>query len=120
MELVPDHPIFIGFKLDSSLRRQLDALSGPDRRYVSTEDPTFLMICRRGEDAYVGKLIEDRLTTDRVEDVRRNVLSIMRRLCPEVRLPSVLEILPAAPDRAAADEAATMPPGPARPSGPAW
>jgi len=27
------------------------------------------------------------------------VLSIMRRLCPEVRLPNVLEILPATADR---------------------
>ena len=37
---------------------------------------------------------EDGLTTDRVEDVKRNVLSIVRRLCPDVRLPSVMEILP--------------------------
>jgi len=82
LELAPTAPIFIGFKLDSSLRRQVESLSGPDRRYVSADDPTFLMLCRRGEDVWVGKLVQDRLTTDRVEDVRRNVLSIMRRLCP--------------------------------------
>jgi hypothetical protein len=87
-------PIFIGFKLDGSLRRQLEALSGPDRRYVSPDDTTFLMICKKGSESYVGKLVEDGLTTDRVEDVKRNVLSIMRRLCPDVRLPDVLEILP--------------------------
>ena len=112
------HPLFIGFKLDSSLRRQLEALSGPDRRYVSLDDATFLMICRLGEDHYVGKLIEDRLTTDRVEDVRRNVLSIMRRLCPDVRLPSVLEIWPAG---SAGQEPEVGPRGGAgAPSGPAW
>ena len=113
------HPLFIGFKLDSSLRRQLEALSGPDRRYVSVDDATFLMVCRLGEDHYVGKLIEDRLTTDRVEDVRRNVLSIMRRLCPDVRLPNVLEILPAPTGSGAPDPGPRGAGGPGR-SGPAW
>jgi hypothetical protein len=94
VKLSSKQPIFIGFKLDGSLRRQLEALSGSERRYVSLDDTTFLMMCKKGTDAYVGKLVEDGLTTDRVEDVKRNVLSIMRRLCPDVRLPNVLEILP--------------------------
>ena len=118
MELAPDRPIFVGFKLDSSLRRQLESVSGPDRRYLSAEDPQFLMLCRRGEDVWVGKLIQDRLTTDRVEDVRRNVLSIMRRLCPEVRLPAVLEIVPASENQKAAEEPG--PPFTPPISGPAW
>ena len=118
MELSPQ-PLFVGFKLDSSLRRQLEALSGPDRRYVSVDDSTFLMICRHGDDHYVGKLIEDRLTTDRVEDVRRNVLSIMRRLCPDVRLPNVLEIWPASAANEAPEPAPRGVAG-SPPSGPAW
>ena len=93
MKLSTD-PLFVGFQLDGSLRRQLEALTGPDKRYVSADDSTFLMMCRKGDDVYVGKLIEDGLTTDRVDDVRRNVLSIMRRLCPETRLPTTLEIWP--------------------------
>lgn len=97
MELSSQTAIFIGFKLDGSLRRQLEALSGPDKRYVSADDSTFLMRCKKGEDVYVGKIVEDGLTTDRVEDVRRNVLSIMRRLCPDVRLPNVLGIWAALP-----------------------
>lgn len=94
MQLSGVQPIFVGFKLDGSLRRQLEALTGPDRRYVSPDDTTFLIMGKKGTDVYVGKLIHDGLSTDRVEDVKRNVLSIMRRLCPDVRLPSVLEILP--------------------------
>jgi hypothetical protein len=92
MELSGDRAIFIGFKLDSGLRRQLESLSGPDKRYVSGEDATFLSLCRRGEDVYVGKVVVDGLTTSRVDDVRRNVLSIMRRLCPESRFPQDLEL----------------------------
>jgi hypothetical protein len=86
-------PLFVGFKLDGQLRRQLESISGTDRRYVSTDDSTFLRICRLGEDDYIGKVVHDRLTTDRVNDVRRNVLSILRRLCPESRFPEHMDIL---------------------------
>lgn len=92
MELSDNRPLFIGFKLDGGLRHQLQTLSGPDRQYVSEETDSFLRLCRRGNDTYVGKVVEDVLTTDRVDDVRRNVLSIVGRLCPDVRLPAVLEI----------------------------
>jgi len=92
VELSDRHPVFIGFKLDGSLRRQLESLSGPDRRYISTDESDFLRICSHAGDLFVGKVIEDRMTTDRVEDVRRNVLSILMRLCPDTRLPEVMEI----------------------------
>jgi hypothetical protein len=90
-------PLFVGLKLDGSLRRRLESLTGPDRRYIFDESLEFLTICRLGEDYYVGKIVTDRLTTDRVEDVRRNVLSILQRLCPETRFPPHLEIFPCEP-----------------------
>ena len=93
LDLAGHQPIFIGFKMDSSLSRELDALTGPDKQYVSTDDSTFLRICRLGDKRYVGKLIHGRLTTDRVDDIRRNIFSILNRLCPEIRLPQLLEIL---------------------------
>ena len=93
MELSERNKLFIGLKLDTGLRRQLEAVTGPDRRYVSGEDPAFLRIVNLGDHLYVGKVIDDRLTTDRVDDVRRNVVSILRRLCPETRIPEKLEIL---------------------------
>lgn len=93
LELLDDRPIFIGFKVSGSLKRQLESLSGPDKKYLSEEDSTYLRICWMGEDLFVGKLIHERLTTDRVDDIRRNVLSILRGLVPEVRLPNDLEIL---------------------------
>lgn len=93
MELSDRNKLFIGLKLDTGLRRQLEGVTGPDRRYVSGEDPAFLRIISLGDDLYVGKVIEDRLTTDRVDDVRRNVVSILHRLCPETRIPEKLVIL---------------------------
>ena len=103
MQLSDRHPIFIGFKPDGSLRRQLESLSGPDKKYVSADESTFLILCRLGEDVFVGKVIEEPLTTDRVDDVRRNVLSILRRLCPDTRLPEQMRILSGLPADAIED-----------------
>ena len=100
------HPIFVGMKMDGTLRRLLRGLEGSDRRYVSDDDPAFLMICRLGDQEYVGKRVDDRLTTDRIDDVRRNVLSILQRLCPDVRLPAHFEILTWVADADAAVPAA--------------
>ncbi len=85
-------PLFVGFRLDGTLKRELQSYTGAGRHYVSEEETTFLTICRLGDQDYIGKVVEDRLSTDRVEDVRRNVLSILRRLCPEARLPETMEI----------------------------
>ena len=93
LRLLETQPVFIGFKMDSSLGRQIDALTGPDLQYVSTESSDYLRICKLGKDRYVGKLIHERLTTERVDDIKRNVLSILARLCPETRFPQNLVIL---------------------------
>ena len=93
MNLSDGRPIFIGMKMDSQLKRRIASLAGPDSKYVSADDSTFLMLGRLGEDEYVGKLVTERMTTDRVDDVRRNVLSILQRVCPDTRFPAQLEIL---------------------------
>ncbi len=85
-------PIFIGYKIDGPLRRRIELLTGPERRYVSADDSTFLRVCRLGADEYVGKVIPESVSTDRVDDVRRNVLSILQRLFPDMRFPTHLEI----------------------------
>ena len=92
LELLVDEPIFIGFKAGRALRQLLDSLGNSDKKYVSSEDSTFLRRCSFGEDLYVGKLIHEALATDRVDDIRRNVLSILRKLGPAVPLPTTLRI----------------------------
>ena len=92
MELLIDEPIFIGFKASRALRLLLESLSSTDQKYVSTEDSTFLRTCHFGDDLYVGKLVHEALATDRVDDIRRNILSILRKLGPAVPLPTSLRI----------------------------
>ena len=103
LELADSQPIFIGFKMDTSLSRQLRALDGPNKQYVSTDSSGFLRICGLGDARYVGKLVHERLTTERVDDIRRNVLSILTRLCPDTRLPQTLVILACGPEKVAVE-----------------
>jgi hypothetical protein len=92
LELLVDQPIFIGFKVDSSLRQLIDSLNEFEKKYFSNDDSTFLRLCRVGDDLYVGKLVHETLTTDRVEDIRLNVLSILRRVGSNARAPSAMKI----------------------------
>ena len=93
LQLLGDHPIFIGFKADPALRQKLETLGPAHQQYFSSRDSSFLRLCRLGDDVYVGKLIHETLTTDRVEDIRSHVLSILRRLGSELRLPAHLKIV---------------------------
>ena len=92
LELLVDVPIFIGFKASRSLRQLLESLGNTDKKYVSSEDSGFLRLWSIGEDLYVGKVVHEALATDRVDDIRRNILSILRKLGPAVPLPTTLRI----------------------------
>jgi len=92
LELLVDEPIFIGFKAGRALRQLLESLGNADKKYVSSDSSTFLRLCSVGEDLYVGKLIDEALATDRVDDIRRNILSILRKVGPAVPLPTTLRI----------------------------
>jgi hypothetical protein len=92
-ELLIQQPIFIGFKMDNRLREVIETQNGADKQYVSADSSTFLRICMVGEDRYVGKLVDGQLTTDHVEDIRRNILSIIRRFDHKANPPTNLRIL---------------------------
>jgi hypothetical protein len=86
-------PIFIGFKADMRLREKLDGLTDTEKKYVGPGRSAFLQICMVGDDRYVGRLLDSRLTTDQVEDISRNILSIVRKIGHEGTLPKNLQIV---------------------------
>ena len=92
MKLSNKLPLFVGYKMDGQLRRHLENLTGSERKYFDG-DGLFLTILRLGDDGYIGKVVTDRITTDSIDDIRRNVLSILQRLNPEARFPKHLDIL---------------------------
>ena len=85
MELDKGRQLFFGCKIDSKLREALAQAKPGDRHYFEDPDSQFLQICGFGEERWIGKVIKCGLGVTEVEDIQRNVLSILRRIAPEVR-----------------------------------
>lgn len=92
LEIIVEGPLFIGFKASRALRHMIDTLTDVQKVYVSGDDSGFLRSFEIGEDLYIGKCVADGLSTDHVDDIRRNVLSILRKLGPVVPLPTTMRI----------------------------
>jgi hypothetical protein len=92
MEILLEAPVFIGFKASRALRHLLESLSDIQKAYVASDDSAFLRSYEIGGDLYIGKLVHEAVSTDRVDDIRRNILSILRKLGPVVPLPTTMRI----------------------------
>jgi len=87
MKLVKDSRLFFGCKIDSKLREALAQAKPGDRRYFEDPDSEFLRICEVGEEKWIGKVVDAGLNVTEVEDIQRNIISILRRIAPDVRKP---------------------------------
>jgi hypothetical protein len=88
MKLVKDSRLFFGIKIDSKLREALAQAKPGDKRYFEGEDSEFLRICEVGEEKWIGKVVDAGLNVTEVEDIQRNIISILRRIAPDVRKPA--------------------------------
>jgi hypothetical protein len=90
--------LFFGVKIDSKLREALAQAKPGDRRYFEDTNGQFLQIISVGEERWIGKVIKAGLNVTEVEDIQRNVSSILRRIAPGVRQsPSSVKIFATAP-----------------------
>ena len=96
MKLDRTRRLFFGMKIDAKLREGLSRVSPGDKRYFDGSE--YLTICADGEDHWVGKVIEVPLQADSIDDVKRNVISILTRLLTDVRVPREVSIFAAADD----------------------
>ena len=100
MKLNKVEQLFLGCKIDSKLNDALTNAKPGDRRYFEDPDKPFLRICTVGEERWIGKIVKAGPGVTEVEDIQRNIISILRRIAPEVRrAPSTVKIF-------AVDEAA--------------
>lgn len=93
MNLDKNSQLFFGCRIDSKLREALAQARPGDRRYFE-EGSEFLCICSVGEDErWIGKVIDGGLNVTEVEDIQRNIVSILRRIASDVRIsPSAVKI----------------------------
>jgi len=84
--------LFFGTKIDSKLREGL-ALSKPgDKKYFDGSSDEFLRVIEIGDDKdkerWIGKVIKPGPAVTEVDDIQRNILSILRRVAPNARIPA--------------------------------
>lgn len=92
MKLDKSCSLFFGTKIDSKLREGL-ALSKPgDKKYFDGSSDEFLRVIEIGDDKdkerWIGKIIKAGPAVTEVDDIQRNILSILRRVAPNARIPA--------------------------------
>src|SRR6476659_5458760 len=92
MKLDKSTALFFCTKVDSKLREGL-ALSKPgDKKYFDGSSEEFLRIVEIGDDKdkerWIGKVIKGGPPVTEVDDIQRNILSILRRVAPNARIPA--------------------------------
>jgi hypothetical protein len=92
MKLDKSSALFFGTKIDSKLREGL-ALSKPgDKKYFDGSSDEFLRVIEIGDDKdkerWIGKVIKAGPAVTEVDDIQRNILSILRRVAPNARIPA--------------------------------
>ncbi len=92
MKLDKSSALFFGTKIDSKLREGL-ALSKPgDKKYFDGSSDEFLRVLEIGDDKdkerWIGKVIKAGPAVTEVDDIQRNILSILRRVAPNARIPA--------------------------------
>ncbi|HEY4182990.1 MAG TPA: hypothetical protein VGM90_39470 [Kofleriaceae bacterium] len=90
MKLDKSSSLFFATKIDSKLREGL-ALSKPgDKKYFDGSSEEFLRVLEIGDEKdkerWVGKVIKPGPAVTEVDDIQRNVLSILRRVAPNARI----------------------------------
>lgn len=86
--------LFFGCKIDSKLNDALANAKPGDRRYFEDPESPFLRIVNVGADErWIGKVVKGGPGVTEVEDIQRNVVSILRRIAPDIRRsPSTVKI----------------------------
>ena len=92
MKLDKSTSLFFATKIDSKLREGL-ALSKPgDKKYFDGSSDEFLRVMEIGDEKdkerWIGKVIKPGPAVTEVDDIQRNILSILRRVAPNARVPA--------------------------------
>jgi hypothetical protein len=99
MKLQKDQHLFFGCKIDSKMRESLAQARPGDRKYFEGDSDEFLQICTFEQEKWIGKVLKVGMNVGEIEDIHRNVASILRRISPNIRASaSSMKIYHAIPD----------------------
>ena len=88
MKLDKTCALFFGTKIDSKLREALSQCKPGDRKYFEGGSDEFLRIVEVEEEKWIGKVVKGGSAVTEVDDIQRNIISILRRVAPNARVPA--------------------------------
>jgi hypothetical protein len=88
MKLDKTTALFFAIRIDGKLREALACARASTRRYFDGSSTEFLRIVDLGtapdHERWIGKVVEPGPAISQLEDVQRNVFSILKRIAPDV------------------------------------
>lgn len=82
MRVEPERKLFICLRVDNKIRDALRLVQPRDQSYVDGTDERYLIVLRSSEDKYIGKIVDGGTTAAGMDDIKRNVLSILNKVAP--------------------------------------
>ena len=82
MRIETDRKLFVCLRVDNKMRDQLAQAPARDKVYFDGSDPRYLTTMRTVEDTYIGKIIDGGTPAASMDDLKRNLLSILTRVAP--------------------------------------
>ncbi|HVK77542.1 MAG TPA: hypothetical protein VM734_29765 [Kofleriaceae bacterium] len=86
MKLDKTCALFFGTRIDSKLREALSQAKPSDKKYFDGTSEDFLRIVEVEDEKWIGKVIKAGPVVTEVDDIQRNIVSIMRRVAPGARV----------------------------------
>ncbi len=81
-----DKRLFVGIKISAKLQRELDNCARGTERYFKEDQPESLQIVTLGEDKLIGRFLRDGFPVSDIDNVSRNVRSIVTLITQGHRL----------------------------------
>jgi hypothetical protein len=76
--LEPGKRLFVGIKISSELQNELNNPAPGTEHYFKSDSDEYLQIVNVGDEKFIGRYIKDAFPATDIENVTRNVCSIVR------------------------------------------
>ena len=80
------YQLFIGVEISSRLQDNLDNCKPAMAMYFREGRPEFLSVVRIADKDYIGRAVDDHFPCQDLDNVYRNVLSLLKKVVPNFRL----------------------------------
>lgn len=78
--------LFVGMKISTRLQSDLDSCAPGAEHYLKEDKPEALQIVTQGEERFIGRFIDDGFPVRDIENVSRNIRSIVTLITPGHRI----------------------------------